>query len=215
MGDAISYLQDNAAAVLPRGIGWDYAGESRQYTQQGSALVTTFFVALIVIYLVLAAQFESWRDPLIILMSVPMSIAGALIFIALGFATLNIYTQVGLITLIGLITKNGILIVEFANQVQIVRGLSKRDAVEEAARIRLRPILMTTVSMVVAMIPLLAAAGPGTVSRFHIGLVIASGLGIGTILTLIIVPAFYLLLARDHAHDAAPVALEAADTLVG
>ena len=215
MGDAISYLQDNAAAVLPRGIGWDYAGESRQYTQQGSALVTTFFVALIVIYLVLAAQFESWRDPLIILMSVPMSIAGALIFIALGFATLNIYTQVGLITLIGLITKNGILIVEFANQVQIVRGLSKRDAVEEAARIRLRPILMTTVSMVVAMIPLLAAAGPGAVSRFHIGLVIASGLGIGTILTLMIVPAFYLLLARDHAHDAAPVALEAADTLVG
>ena len=107
------------------------------------------------------------------------------------------------------------MIVEFANQVQIVRGLSKRDAVEEAARIRLRPILMTTVSMVVAMIPLLAAAGPGAVSRFHIGLVIASGLGIGTILTLMIVPAFYLLLARDHAHDAAPVALEAADTLVG
>jgi multidrug efflux pump len=135
---------------------------------------------------------------LIILMSVPMSIAGALAFIVFGFATLNIYTQVGLITLIGVITKNGILIVEFANQLQRGRGLSKRAAVEEAAAIRLRPILMTTVAMVVAMIPLLTATGPGAVSRFHIGLVIASGLGIGTLFTLFVVPAFYLLLARDH-----------------
>ncbi len=203
MGDAISYLEETAREVLPKEFKWDYAGESRQYTQQGGALVTTFFVALLVIYLVLAAQFESWRDPLIILMSVPMSIAGALIFIALGFATSNIYTQVGLITLIGLITKNGILIVEFANQVQIVRGLPKREAVEEAARIRLRPILMTTIAMIVAMIPLLTASGPGAVSRFHIGLVIATGLGIGTIFTLFIVPAFYLLLARDHSADIA------------
>ena len=203
MGDAITFLEETAAEVLGKEFSWDYAGESRQYTQQGGALVTTFFVALLVIYLVLAAQFESWRDPLIILMSVPMSIAGALIFIALGFATSNIYTQVGLITLIGLITKNGILIVEFANQVQIVRGLSKREAVEEAARIRLRPILMTTIAMIVAMIPLLTASGPGAVSRFHIGLVIATGLGIGTIFTLFIVPAFYLLLARDHSADIA------------
>ena len=203
MGDAISYLEQTAHEVLPKDFSWDYAGESRQYTQQGTALVTTFFVALLVIYLVLAAQFESWRDPLIILMSVPMSIGGALIFIALGFATSNIYTQVGLITLIGLITKNGILIVEFANQVQIVRGLPKREAVEEAARIRLRPILMTTIAMIVAMIPLLTASGPGAVSRFHIGLVIATGLGIGTIFTLFIVPAFYLLLARDHSADIA------------
>jgi len=202
MGDAIGYLEQAATDLLPREFSWDYAGESRQYTQQGSALVTTFFVALVIIYLVLAAQFESWRDPLIILMSVPMSIAGALIFIVFGFATLNIYTQVGLITLIGVITKNGILIVEFANQVQIGRGLSKRAAVEEAARIRLRPILMTTVAMVVAMIPLLSASGPGAVSRFHIGLVIASGLGIGTFFTLFVVPAFYLLLARDHAATA-------------
>lgn len=201
MGDAISYLQTTAQTLLPNEFSWDYAGESRQYTQQGQALIVTFFVALVVIYLVLAAQFESWRDPLIILMSVPMSIAGALIFITLGFATSNIYTQVGLITLIGLITKNGILIVEFANQLQIVRGLSKREAVEEAARIRLRPILMTTIAMVVAMVPLLTATGPGAVSRFHIGLVIASGLGIGTIFTLFVVPAFYLVLARDHAAD--------------
>ena len=135
---------------------------------------------------------------LIILVSVPMSIAGALAFITLGFATINIYTQVGLITLIGLIAKNGILIVEFANQLQVTERLSKRKAVERAAAIRLRPILMTTVSMIVAMFPLLFASGPGAVSRFHIGLTIATGLGIGTLFTLFVVPAVYLLLARDH-----------------
>jgi len=145
---------------------------------------------------------------LIILMSVPMSIAGALIFVSLGYATSNIYTQVGLITLIGLITKNGILIVEFANQLQKVSGLNKRDAVEEAARIRLRPILMTTISMVVAMVPLLTAAGPGAVSRFHIGLVISTGLGIGTIFTLFVVPAFYVLLAQEHPQNVSAEALD-------
>jgi multidrug efflux pump len=201
MGDAIEYLETAAKNTLPQSFTWDYAGESRQYAQQGNALVITFFVSLVIIYLVLAAQFESWRDPLIILMSVPMSIAGALIFVSLGFATSNIYTQVGLITLIGLITKNGILIVEFANKLQVSRGVGVREAVEEAAQIRLRPILMTTVSMVVAMVPLLMAAGPGAVSRFHIGLVIATGLGIGTIFTLFVVPAFYVLLARRHVSD--------------
>ena len=155
-------------------------------------------MSLLVIYLVLAAQFESWRDPIIILVSVPMSIAGALVFITLGFASINIYTQVGLITLIGLIAKNGILIVEFANQLQIGKQLSKRDAVEQAATIRLRPILMTTVAMVVAMFPLLTASGPGAVSRFDIGLVISAGLGIGTLFTLFVVPAVYMVLARDH-----------------
>jgi len=201
MGDAIEYLETAAKNTLPQSFTWDYAGESRQYAQQGNALVITFFVSLVIIYLVLAAQFESWRDPLIILMSVPMSIAGALIFVSLGFATSNIYTQVGLITLIGLITKNGILIVEFANKLQVSRGVGVREAVEEAAQIRLRPILMTTVSMVVAMVPLLMATGPGAVSRFHIGLVIATGLGIGTIFTLFVVPAFYMLLARQHVSD--------------
>jgi multidrug efflux pump len=155
-------------------------------------------MALLIIYLVLAAQFESWRDPLIILISVPLSIASALAFMMLGFATINIYTQVGLITLIGLVTKNGILIVEFANQLQSQKGLSKFAAVEQAATIRLRPILMTTVAMIVAMVPLLMAAGPGAASRFDIGLVIASGLGIGTLFTLFVVPAFYLILARQH-----------------
>ena len=199
LGDALAYLEDQARNNFPRGFTWDYSGESRQYTQQGSALIVTFFMSILVIYLVLAAQFESWRDPVIILVSVPMSIAGALIFITMGFATINIYTQVGLITLIGLIAKNGILIVEFANQLQIRDGAGKRDAVERAASIRLRPILMTTVSMMVAMAPLLAATGPGAVSRFHLGLVVTSGLGIGTLFTLFVVPAVYVLLARDHA----------------
>jgi len=139
---------------------------------------------------------------------VPLSIAGAMAFVTLGFTTINIYTQVGLITLIGLIAKNGILIVEFANQLQIRDGLSKREAVIQSATIRLRPILMTTVSMIVAMVPLLTASGPGAVSRFDIGLVIASGLGIGTLFTLFVVPAFYLLLARDHQARVAATAEE-------
>ena len=197
-GEAMAFMEQQALEVFPRGFSFDYTGPTRQAAQQGSALLITFFMSLLVIYLVLSAQFESWRDPLIILVSVPMSIAGALAFITLGFATINIYTQVGLITLIGLIAKNGILIVEFANQLQLREGLTKREAVEQAAAIRLRPILMTTVAMLVAMVPLLTATGPGAVSRFHIGLVIASGLGIGTLFTLFVVPAVYLLLARDH-----------------
>ena len=204
LGEAITYFEAQAHEILPHGFSWDYKGESRQYARQGSALVVTFFLSLLVIYLVLAAQFESWRDPVIILVSVPMSIAGALAFLTLGFATVNIYTQVGLITLIGLIAKNGILIVEFANQLQIGERLSKREAVEKAAAIRLRPILMTTVSMIVAMVPLLTASGPGAVSRFHIGLVIASGLGIGTLFTIFVVPAVYILLARDHSAARIP-----------
>lgn len=203
LGDALAYLEAQARETFPRGFGWDYTGMSRQYAQQGSALILTFFMSILVIYLVLAAQFESWRDPLIILVSVPMSIAGALIFMTMGLATINIYTQVGLITLIGLITKNGILIVEFANQLQIHEGLDKRAAVEKASSIRLRPILMTTVSMIVAMFPLLTASGPGAVSRFDIGLVVATGLGVGTLFTLFVVPAVYLVLARDHARAAA------------
>ena len=198
LGEAIEFMEAEAATIMPREFSYDYIGESRQYKQQGSALVLTFFLSLMVIYLVLAAQFESWRDPLIILISVPMSIAGALIFVTLGFATLNLYTQVGLITLIGLIAKNGILIVDFANRLQQEQQLSKRDAVLEAAAVRLRPILMTTLAMIVAMVPLLIATGPGAESRFQIGLVIATGLGIGTLFTLFVVPAFYLMLARNH-----------------
>lgn len=200
LGDALTYLETQAKELLPKGYNYDYAGDSRLFAQQGSGLVVTFFLSLLVIYLVLAAQFESWRDPLIILISVPLSIAGAMVFITLGMASINIYTQVGLITLIGVVAKNGILIVEFANQLQINEGLSKREAVEKAAAIRLRPILMTAVALIVAMLPLLTASGPGAVSRFDIGLTITTGLGIGTLFTLFVLPAFYLLLARDHAR---------------
>jgi multidrug efflux pump len=200
LGTGIDFLRNAAADILPGGYSIDYGGESRQYAEQGSALLVTFFLALIVIYLVLAAQFESWRDPLIILVSVPMSIAGALIFMTLGLATVNIYTQVGLITLIGLISKNGILIVEFANQLQERDGLERRHAIEKAAAIRLRPILMTTVAMIVAMVPLLLATGPGAVGRFNIGLVIATGLAIGTLFTLFVVPAVYLVLSSKHSR---------------
>jgi multidrug efflux pump len=171
----------------------------------------TFFLSLLVIYLVLAAQFESWRDPFIILVSVPLSVAGAMAFIMLGFTSMNIYSQVGLITLIGVVSKNGILIVEFANQLQIRDGLNKHDAVIEAAAIRLRPILMTSVALIVAMIPLLIASGPGAESRFAIGLTIATGLGIGTLLTVFVLPAFYTLMARDHAAEAAADASDSAE----
>ena len=202
LGEAIEFMEAKAAELFPREFSYDYVGESRQFKQQGSALILTFFLSIAVIYLVLAAQFESWRDPLIILISVPMSIAGALIFVTLGFASINLYTQVGLITLIGLVAKNGILIVDFANRLQTLEGHSKREAVEQAAAIRLRPILMTTLAMLVAMVPLLIATGPGAVSRFQIGLVIATGLGIGTLFTLFVVPSFYLLLGSDRRAEA-------------
>jgi multidrug efflux pump len=203
LGDALTYLEEQAATIFPQGVRYDFKGESRQFKGEGTALELTFFLSLLIIYLVLAAQFESWRDPFVILMSVPLSLAGAMAFLFLGFASINIYTQVGLITLIGLVAKNGILIVEFANQLREREGLSKGEAVEQASAIRLRPILMTTVSMLVAMIPLLIASGPGAVSRFDIGLVIATGLGIGTLFTLFVVPAFYVLLSPDEHGTAA------------
>ncbi len=198
LGDAMAFLEQTAKETLPQNIGYDYMGESRQLEQQGNALLYTFFLSLLVIYLVLAAQYESWRDPLIILVSVPMSIAGAMLFIYLGFASINLYTQIGLITLIGLIAKNGILIVDFANRLQVSEGLDKRAAVAKATATRYRPILMTTVAMLMAMVPLLLASGPGSVSRFQMGLVIFTGLGLGTLFTLFVVPAVYVLLAKDR-----------------
>jgi len=211
MGEATEFLEQAAAEVFPQGFTYDYKGESRQFKKQGSALIVTFFLSLLVIYLVLAAQFESWRDPFIILVSVPLSVAGAMAFIMLGLTSMNIYSQVGLITLIGVVSKNGILIVEFANQLQTRDGLGKHDAVIEAAAIRLRPILMTSVALIVAMIPLLIASGPGAESRFAIGLTIATGLGIGTVLTVFVLPAFYTLMARDHAAEAAADASDSAE----
>lgn len=199
LGNALSTLQEIAKRVLPSSYTIEYGGQSRQLIKESSGFVFTFLFALIIIFLALAAQFESFRDPLIILVSVPMSIAGALIFIALGIgnATLNIYTEVGLVTLMGLISKHGILIVEFANNLQKT-GLSKRAAIEQAASIRLRPILMTTAAMVLGVLPLIMATGAGAVSRFNMGLVIATGIAIGTLFTLFVVPAVYMLLGAKH-----------------
>ncbi|KTC86308.1 efflux RND transporter permease subunit [Legionella brunensis] len=201
LGQGLTFLAEQAKDVLPKGFTFDYGGQSRQFVQEGSALILAFFLAIIVIFLVLSAQYESFRDPLIILISVPMSICGALIPLNLGAASINIYTQVGLITLIGLISKHGILIVDFANQLQREKQLDRRAAVEEAAGIRLRPILMTTAAMVFGVIPLLVATGAGAVSRFDIGLVIAMGLLVGTSFTLFVVPTMYTYLAADHRHD--------------
>lgn len=199
MGQGLAELAKIAKSILPQGYTVDYGGQSRQFVQEGAALVTTFIFALIIIFLSLAALFESFKDPLTILISVPMSICGAMIFISLGIggASLNIYTEVGLVTLIGLISKHGILIVQFANDLQ-KEGRSKREAIEEAASIRLRPILMTTAAMVFGVIPLILATGAGAVSRYNIGLVIASGISIGTLFTLFVVPAMYMFLAAEH-----------------
>jgi multidrug efflux pump len=198
-GAALDYLKNLAARTLPEGFTIDYGGEFRQIEQESGGFYMTLALAIIIIFLSLAAQFESFRDPLIILISVPMSIAGALIFINLGTGgtSFNIYTKVGLITLIGLVSKHGILIVEFANKLQ-VEGHSKHDAIIEATSIRLRPVLMTTAAMVLGVIPLIVASGAGAASRFNMGLVIATGLSIGTLFTLFVVPAVYMLLAEDH-----------------
>jgi multidrug efflux pump len=204
MGQALDTLKTIALNVLPKGYSIDYAGQSRQYMQESSALLLTFFFALVIIFLALAALFESFRDPVIVLISVPMSICGALIFISLGIgqASLNIYTEVGLVTLIGLISKHGILIVQFANDLQR-EGKSKREAIEMASAIRLRPILMTTGAMVLGIMPLVFASGAGAAGRYNMGLVITSGIAIGTAFTLFVVPAVYMFLATDHAKQAA------------
>jgi len=196
MGDAIDTVKQIAEQESPRGFAFDYAGASRQFVQEGNALLLTFGLALAVIFLVLAAQFESFRDPLVIMVTVPLSICGALVPLFLGLSSLNIYTQVGLVTLIGLISKHGILIVEFANQLRHERGLGVREAVEEAAAIRLRPVLMTTAAMVLGVIPLLLATGAGAVSRFDIGVVIATGMTVGTLFTLFVLPCVYTLVAK-------------------
>ncbi|MCX7114865.1 MAG: efflux RND transporter permease subunit [Gammaproteobacteria bacterium] len=205
LGEGLTYLTSLAKDALPKGFSYDFAGQSRQFVQEGNALIYAFFLAVIVIFLVLAAQYESYRDPLIILISVPLSICGALIPLNLGLASINIYTQIGLITLIGLISKHGILIVDFANHLQQTKHLSKREAVEEAASIRLRPILMTTAAMVLGVVPLLIASGAGAESRFDIGVVIASGLLVGTMFTLFVLPTVYTFLASDHRVDCARI----------
>ena len=198
-GAALAALKEIADRTLPDGYLVDYSGQSRQYMQESGSFVITLALATIIIFLALAALFESFRDPVIILVSVPLSIAGALIFIKLGVgdATLNIYTKIGILTLAGLISKHGILIVDVANRLQR-EGHSKREAVEIAAGLRLRPILMTTAAMVLGVVPLLFASGAGAAARFNMGLVVASGLSIGTLFTLFVVPAVYSFFAEDH-----------------
>ncbi|HVO00809.1 MAG TPA: efflux RND transporter permease subunit [Candidatus Cybelea sp.] len=198
MGQAVAFLEDAARQEMPRGFGIDYKGESRQFVKEGSSLAVTFVMAIFVIFLVLASQFESWRDPLVIMVSVPLAISGALLPLAAGWMTLNIYSQVGLITLVGLITKHGILICEVAREKQEKERVGKRQAVLEAATQRLRPILMTTAAMVAGLVPLLAVSGAGAASRFSIGIVIVCGLTIGTLFTLFVLPSIYTFLASDH-----------------
>jgi multidrug efflux pump len=219
IGEGIDFLKKKADEIMPQGMAYDFKGESRQFVQEGNTLAVTFAVALLLIYLVLSAQFESFRDPFIILIGLPATVFGALFVlfilgeingammnnppINLGSGTINIYTQIGLVTLIGLIAKHGILMVEFANKLQETLGYDKNTAIKEAAAVRLRPILMTTAAMVIGVVPLLIADGAGARSRFDIGVVIAAGMTIGTLFTLFITPAIYSYVARDrrHMHD--------------
>ncbi|KUJ00505.1 multidrug efflux RND transporter permease subunit [Vibrio sp. MEBiC08052] len=202
MGSALEWLNHEVDKTLPTGYTRDYMGESRQFITEGSALYTTFALALAIIFLVLAIQFESVRDPIVIMVSVPLAICGALVALAwggfFGFTSLNIYSQVGLITLIGLITKHGILICEVAKEVQLKFNKDRIEAVMEAAKVRLRPILMTTAAMIAGLIPLMYATGAGAKQRFSIGIVIVAGLAIGTLFTLFVLPVIYSYLAEKH-----------------
>ncbi|RUZ09631.1 multidrug efflux protein, partial [Mesorhizobium sp. M7A.F.Ca.CA.002.15.1.1] len=200
-GDGLKALEDIAKESLPDTFFIDYSGQSRQEKEQGNTILIAFAAAVVVIYLVLAAQFESFRDPLIIMMAVPLSIFGAIVPLNLGLGTLNIYTQVGLITLIGLITKHGILLVEFANQQREKHGMRRRDAIIASAKVRLRPILMTTAAMALGVVPLITSSGAGAAARYSMGLVIFTGILVGTIFTLFVVPMFYTFIAsKDLPH---------------
>jgi multidrug efflux pump len=199
--DALKFLRTTLKQVAPTGYNADYSGESRQYMLGSGSFVFTLLFALTIVYLALAAQFESFRDPAVILVSVPMALFGALIFINLGIVTLNIYTQVGLVTLLGLVSKHGILIVQFANELQRA-GHAKLAAIEEAAAVRLRPILMTTAAMCFGVVPLVIASGAGAAGRRSMGVVLFTGLSIGTLFTLFVVPAMYVFIGADHGHEA-------------
>jgi len=204
IGDAIQWLKDSSKELLPQGYNYDFKGEARQLVQEGNALAVTFVLAVVIIFLVLAIQFESIRDPMVIMISVPLAISGALLALnAFGFvgkagATLNIYSQVGLITLVGLITKHGILMCEVAKEEQLNHGKNRIEAITEAAKVRLRPILMTTAAMIAGLVPLLYATGAGAVSRFSMGIVIVSGLAVGTLFTLFVLPVIYSYVASEH-----------------
>src|SRR5581483_5208284 len=198
LDSALKYMENEARKILPRGYTIDYAGESRQLREEGGKFLGVFLLSGILIYLVLAAQFESFRDPLIILAgSVPLALAGSLLFSFLGLTSINIYSQVGLITLVGLVSRNGILIVQFANHLQEL-GRTKLEAVIESAGTRLRPIMMTTAATVMGHLPLVFAHGPGAGARNSIGIMLVTGMIIGTAFTLFVVPSIYVLVARTH-----------------
>src|SRR4029079_10285851 len=204
LDQALTFLENEARQILPDGFTIDYAGESRQLRTEGGKFLGVFLLSAVLIYLVLAAQFESFRDPFIVLAgSVPLAISGALLFSFLGLTTLNIYSQVGLITLVGLVAKNGILIVQVANHMP-EHAVSKTDAVIEAASTRLRPILMTTAATVVGHFPLVLATGPGAGARNSIGIMLVSGMIIGTAFTLFVVPSIYMLVARSRVAAVVP-----------
>ena len=198
LGEAIQLLREISEEVAPAGYTFDYQGQSRQLVQEGSVLVVTFGFAIIVVFLVLAAQYESLRDPFIILTTVPLAMFGALVPMFLGQISMNIYSQVGLITLIGLVSKHGILIVEFANRIQQTDNLAPIEAVTKAASVRLRPILMTSFSTVLGILPLVIATGAGAASRQAIGITIVSGFAIGTLFTLFVLPVIYTFFAGDY-----------------
>jgi multidrug efflux pump subunit AcrB len=198
LGQALQLLREISEEVAPAGYSFDYQGQSRQLIQEGSVLVLTFTFAIVVVFLVLAAQYESLRDPFIILTTVPLAMFGALIPMFLWQVSMNIYSQVGLITLIGLVSKHGILIVEFANEIQVRDKIPPREAVIKAASIRLRPILMTSFSTIIGIMPLVVAGGAGAASRQAIGITIVSGFAIGTLFTLFVLPVIYTFFARDR-----------------
>jgi multidrug efflux pump len=200
LGDGLQFLEQELKNIAPKGYRAGYEGESRRYVQEGNSFLFLFGASLILIYLVLSAQFNSFRDPLVVLVSVPLSLFGALLPLALGWETLNIYTQVGLLTLVGLIAKHGILIVDFANRLE-QEGKDRFEAVAEAATMRLRPILMTTFATVLGVLPLLLANGAGAASRFAMGLMIAAGMCVGTLFTLFVLPTFYPRLGRAQSSQ--------------
>ena len=205
VGTGLAFLKNKLQEVAPPGFRDGYTGGSRRLVQETASFPILFGLSMILIYLVLAAQFNSFRDPLVVLVSVPLSIFGAVVPIALGVVTLNIYTQVGLLTLIGLISKHGILIVDFANQ-QVRQGLSRHDAVLEAAARRLRPVLMTTFATVLGVLPLIIGSGAGANSRYSIGLMIAAGMLVGTLFTLFVLPTLYLPFGAGEKRRGTPAA---------
>ena len=197
LGSGLDFLRDKLQEIAPGEFKAGYTGASQRFMQETSSFPVLFLLSMILIFLMLAAQFNSFRDPFVVLISVPLSVFGAVVPIALGFATLNIYTQIGLLTLIGLISKHGILIVEFANKL-VQQGMTRHEAVLDAASLRLRPILMTTFATVMGVWPLVIATGPGANSRFSIGLMITAGMLVGTVFTLFVIPVFYLPVRRQQ-----------------